>query len=275
MMAYIYRKGCAHHWVWVELQQTIQQAVTAVCAISLAALAHKKVGEYPPALPPAENRSRELLEAVVIWGVMFVSVTYLMLSRYVLFRVYPFVRIAGRMIPILHLFLMFEVPFLVEIVLKGRGFADLGFTLQMPRTPTLALVGFGMISGITPLIFGTPRPLPPDYLLLGLLTPALSEEWVYRSVVQQKLERALGQNRAWLLGGLLYGLIHVPTDFFGTLWIASGGDPLVASLRLVSQVGFGWMWGILFIKCRSILPVVLSHYLTNYTAGILAHLFNP
>jgi len=67
----------------------------------------------------------------------------------------------------------------------------------------------------------------------------------------------------------------VPTDFFGTLWIASGGDPLVASLRLVSQCGFGWMWGILFIKCRSILPVMLSHYLTNYTAGILAHLFNP
>jgi len=53
MMAYIYRKGCAHHWVWVELQQTVQQAVTAVCALSLAALAHKKVGEYPPALPPA------------------------------------------------------------------------------------------------------------------------------------------------------------------------------------------------------------------------------
>ncbi len=27
---------------------------------------------------------------------MFVSVTYLMLSRYVLFRVYPYVRVAGR-----------------------------------------------------------------------------------------------------------------------------------------------------------------------------------
>ena len=50
---------------------------------------------------------------------------------------------------------------------------------------------------------------------------------------------------------------------------------MVASLRLVSQVGFGWMWGILFIKCRSILPVMVSHYLTNYTAGILAHYFNP
>jgi len=252
----------------------MQQAVTAACALTFAALAHK-MGEYPPVLPRAEKPSRELMEAGVVWGIMFVSVTYLMLSRYVLFRVYPYIRIAGRMIPILHLFLMFEAPFLVEIVLKGRKFTDLGFTLSMPRTPALTLVGFGIISGVIPIVFGTPTPFPLDYLLLGVITPALSEEWTYRATVQQKLERALGQNRAWLLGGLLYGLIHVPTDFFGTLWIASGGDPVVASLRLVSQIGFGWTWGILFIKCRSILPVILSHYLTNYTAGILAHILSP
>jgi membrane protease YdiL (CAAX protease family) len=238
------------------------------------AVAHK-MGEYPPALPRAKKPTRELLEAGVVWGIIFVSVTYLMLSRYVLFRVYPYVRIAGRMIPILHLFLMFEIPFLVEIVLKGRNFSDLGFRLSMPRNPTLTLIGFGIISGIIPLFFGTRLSLPFDYLLLGMITPALSEEWVYRSTIQQKLERALGQSRAWKLGGLLYGLIHIPTDFFGPLWIASAGDPVIASLRLVSQIGFGWTWGILFIKCRSIFPVILSHYLTNYTAGILAHVLSP
>jgi membrane protease YdiL (CAAX protease family) len=75
-----------------------------------------------------------------------------------------------------------------------------------------------------------------------------------------------------MLGGLLYGLIHIPTDFFGTIWVASGRDLTIASLKFLSQCGFGWMWGILFIKCRNIFPVIISHYMTNYMAFILSPL---
>jgi len=35
------------------------------------------------------------------------------------------------------------------------------------------------------------------------------------------------------------------------------------------------VWGILFIKSRSIYPVFVGHYLTNYLPGILAHTLAP
>jgi len=52
---------------------------------------------------------------------MFVSVTYLMLSRYVFFGYYPYIAVASRLVPLLHLFLMFEAPLLIEVVLNKRG----------------------------------------------------------------------------------------------------------------------------------------------------------
>jgi glucan phosphoethanolaminetransferase (alkaline phosphatase superfamily) len=105
----------------------------ALSALLFAAFAHFKIGDYPSVLPQVENRSRELVEALIIWGMLFISVMYLMLSRYVIFRFYPYVRISVRMIPILHLFLMFEIPFVAEMVLKRRSFRELGFSLSMPR----------------------------------------------------------------------------------------------------------------------------------------------
>jgi len=166
---------------------------------------------------------------------------------------------------------MFEVPIFVEIVINKRNRKDLGFIYPIAWKPTLAIIGFGALFGFLTFIFESPSPYTLNYLLLGFITPAFTEEWAYRSVIQQKLERAFGQNKAWLLSGLLYGFIHIPTDFFGTLWIASGKNISIAFMRLVNQCALGWLWGIFFIKSRSIFPIIISHYLFNYLAGILAY----
>jgi membrane protease YdiL (CAAX protease family) len=239
--------------------------------LAVVAVAHRWLGDYPPPLPKAKSDRRELLEALIIWVVMLLSVTYLMLARYVFFTNYYFISVGGRLLPLLHLFIMIEAPFIVEVVLNGRRGSDLGFSTPISRGPAFALVLHGALIGVTSFLSDPPRPYPLDYLLLGAFTPVFTEGWVYRSAVQQKLERALGQERAWLLGGLLYGLIHVPTDFFGTLWFISGGDLGTALARLLVQCSLGWVWGILFIKSRSIYPVFVSHYLTNYLPGILAY----
>jgi len=75
-----------------------------------------------------------------------------------------------------------------------------------------------------------------------------------------------------VIGGLLYGLIHVPTDFFGTLWITSGGSLSIAFTLFVNQCAYGWLLGILFIKTRSLIPTIVCHYLTNYLPFMIVRL---
>jgi len=259
----------------MTLRETTHLAMIFLFNLVFLAVARRWLGDYPPPLQRVKGERRELIEALIIWAVMLLSVSYLMLARYVLFTDYYFVRVGGRLLPLLHLFIMIEAPFIVEVVLNGRRGSDLGFSKPISRGPALALVLHGVLMGVISFLSNPPRPYPLDYLLLGVFTPVFTEGWVYRSAVQQKLERALGQERAWLLGGLLYGLMHVPTDFFGTLWLVSGGDLGTALARLLVQCSLGWVWGILFIKSRSIYPVFVGHYLTNYLPGILAHTLAP
>lgn len=237
---------------------------------SFITLAHFKIGSYPRSLPRSKNVRREFVEAISIWGVLFVSVTYLMLCRYITFRYYPFISVGNRLLPLPHLFLMLEFPFLVEIVINKRSLSDLGISIPLSWVPAIASVGFGVLSGLFRYLIELPYPFPWEYLAVGLFTPAFTEEWAYRAGVQLKLERVVGQHKSWIIGGLLYGLIHIPTDFFGTIWMASQGNLNLAFMLFVNQCMFGCLWGILFIKCRSLIPIATSHYLANYLPFIIA-----
>ena len=252
------------------MQDIIEYAFMLPVTASFIALAHYKIGSYPQSLPRSKNVRRELVEAIGIWGVLFVSVAYLMLCRYSLFRYYPFIKVGSRLLPLPHLFLMLEAPFLVEVVINKRSLFDLGISIPQSWVPAVASIGFGVLSGLFRYLIEPSYPVPWDYLVVGLFTPAFTEEWAYRTGIQQKLERVVGQHKSWIIGGLLYGLIHVPTDFFGTLWMASLGNLYIALMLFVNQCMFGCLWGILFIKCRSLIPIIISHYLTNYLPFIIA-----
>ncbi len=215
------------------MKTLIQFSFMSLISIMIVAITHNRIGSYPPLLPKLKENRIEFVEAIIIWGIMFSSVTYLMLTTYVFPKYYPFINLGKRLLPLPHLFIMFEVPIFAEIVINKRNRKDLGFSSPIAWKPALAIIGLGALFGYLTFIFESPSPYPLDYLLIGFITPAFTEEWAYRSVIQQKLERALGQKKAWLLSGLLYGFIHVPTDFFGTLWIASGKNISTAFMRLV------------------------------------------
>jgi membrane protease YdiL (CAAX protease family) len=106
-------------------------------------------------------------------------------------------------------------------------------------------------------------------LLLGLYTPALEEEFLYRGVIQSKLERVVSQRYAWVISGVLFGLGHVPNDFFGPFWVTTGGDPTIAVMRLAEQTAFGLLVGLLYMKSRTLIAPVLGHYFKNDLAVIL------
>ena len=136
-----------------------------------------------------------------------------------------------------------------------------------------ALALFGL-AGVLPIIGGgAPDPLPWSFIAIAAYQPAFIEEFFFRVILQGKLERALGQNRAWFYSGILFGLIHAPADFFGPQFYSHGSDYLNASLLLLTQIISGWIFGIIYSKTRSILPGMLAHFMTDFRLGsILLHL---
>lgn len=248
------------------MQTNLQLAFGAFGTILLVFLAHKKIGEYPTPLPRSKNPRRELFEAIIIWLIIFASTSYIVLFGA---ESYPSIAIGGIKFS-LHFFLVLLAPFVVEVVIHRRSARELGFAFPISWKPALALIGFGLFFGVFAFLFEKPGPMGTKALMLGILSPSFKEEWFYRATLQSKLER-VGQHKGWFYGGLLFGLAHIPTNFFGPLWAASGYSVTATLFRLLGQCAFGWLWGILYIKCRSIFPGAIGHYLSDFLPGILPY----
>ncbi|WP_148883309.1 CPBP family glutamic-type intramembrane protease [Thermococcus aciditolerans] len=247
------------------MQTALQMALGAFGTILFVLLAHKKIGSYPSPLPKSENPTRELLEAVTIWLIVFASITYIVLFGA---ESYPSVEIGGIKFS-LHFFLVLLLPFVVEVVIHRRDARELGFRAPVAWKPAIALVGFGIFFGFFAFLFEGHVSISTEALIIGLLSPSFKEEWFYRATLQSKLERAMGQNRAWLLAGLLFALAHIPTTFFGPLWEASGHSISAAIFRFIGHCTFGWLWGILYMKSRSVFPATLGHYFADFLPALL------
>lgn len=249
------------------MQTILQLAFGAFGTILFIPIAHKKIGKYPTPLPRSKNPRRELFEAIIIWLIIFASISYVVLFGA---ESYPSIAIGGIKFS-MHFFLVLLTPFVVEVVIHRRSAKELGFAFPISWKPALALIGFGLFFGVFAFLFERPGPMRTKALMLGILSPSFKEEWFYRAILQSKLERALGQHKGWFYGGLLFGLAHIPTNFFGPLWAASGYSVTAALFRLLGQCAFGWLWGILYTKCRSLFPGVIGHYLSDFLPGILPY----
>lgn len=88
-----------------------------------------------------------------------------------------------------------------------------------------------------------------DRLLIGailLLVTSPAEEIFWRGFLQRQLSAWVGPGLAWVLGALVYALVHV----------ASGNLMLVLA-AFVAGLG----WGLLLLWRRSVVPGIISHSL--------------
>ena len=230
-------------------------------------------GPYPPRLTPASDARREVLEVAALCLLSVGSISYgVLVYRDVLAFNPVVVPLGGRgltFVFVLGAVTAVILPAALELGVRGRSIRDLGFRMPVNWRPALLLVGMGVLLGAAPLAFGSPDPQSAFTLLLALYAPVFEEEFLYRGVVQSKLERALTQERAWVLAGVLFGLSHVPNDFFGPFWLSSGGDPLIAFLRLAEQTAAGLLYGLLYMKSRTLAAPILAHYCSNKLAGVV------
>jgi membrane protease YdiL (CAAX protease family) len=243
-----------------------------VLTLALLDVARRWSGGFPERLAPATDGRRELLEVAGLSALAVATIVYGVLVARDIVSFNPAVRFAGLRFP-LYFFAstasLVVLPVALEVGVRERSFRDLGVRLPVAWWPALLLVAMGVLRGAAPLAFGVPTPRSAVTLLLALYSPVLTEELFYRGVLQSKLERVAGQQRAWVLAGVLFGLSHVPNDFFGPFWVAGGGDPLVALLRLTAQTAMGLLLGLLYAKSRTLAAPVLAHYFSNSLAAIV------
>jgi membrane protease YdiL (CAAX protease family) len=238
--------------------------------LGFVALFHFILSKYPEPLPIEQNKQRGIWESLILWALVNIVFSAIILSG--------FVGETTERTPalMLQIILITAVPFalipgLYLRLVKNWTLSDFGF--RMPERNSRAIVIVGILifalAGALPLLDSDFVPVSVLMVLITFIQPAFYEEFFFRGIIQGNLERVLGQNKAWIYGGILFGLAHVIPNYF-----VQGFDLLPGIIQFVEQTIAGWMFGILYMKTRSLLPGILAHFLTNGTlASILALAF--
>jgi uncharacterized protein len=240
--------------------QIIQFLVLEVALpMGIVALMHFKLGKYPHPLPLEENRRKGLWEALIIWLLPVIVLTMIALSSFVEKMADPTPSI------LLQFVLITAIPYILIPVwylkfLKGWMLQDFGFRKPIPNSRAIIIFAAILftIAGALPLSSSGFTPLSVLMLIFALWQPAFIEEFFFRGIIQGKLERVVGQNKAWIYGGILFGLIHIPVNYF-----VADMDLVSGIFQLIGQITGGWIFGILYMKTRSLWPGIFVHLITD------------
>ena len=234
------------------------------------ALLHYKLGKYPQTLPLEENKQKGSMETLIMWALLTLIFIVIIFSGFIGPTTIITPSIALQLILItLPFYVIIPVLYLRQV--KKWTLIDFGFSRPLPNSfaPILFSVIIFTIAGALPLSNSNFTPVPVYMILFALIQPAFYEEFFFRGIIQGNLERVLGQNKAWIYGGILFGLTHVIPNYF-----VSGFDLFSGFIKFLSQTIAGWMYGILYMKTRSLWPGMFAHFLTNGTlASIIATIF--
>lgn len=236
---------------------------------------HRYIGTYPAALPRSEQPSIPLRAALSLAGIA------LSVSVIKVLWISPWLEgaISDPSVRELVQAPLWSLPYLVLPVFLvtwklGWGAADLGITSTNHSWDATIFAGvFGLASGCVAYFTDQSnisiQVLPLGALLVLFYNNAFLEEFYHRGVIQSLLERALGQKKAILWGGILFGLTHVALDVSALMET----DGLIAVFSaLLLQTMAGWMFGIIYMKTRSLWPGIFCHYLANWLPSILGAL---
>ena len=142
--------------------------------------------------------------------------------------------------------------FLLPVFVSGHAAWLGGFTFGNVLSNTFLLFAFSAVQSI------------------GLL----GEELGWRGYMNQKMESLLGTLGTCLIGGIVWGLWHLPMDVAGYL---NGNGTLTEALgstlgRLVMLTCFGafLMW--LTKKTNTVFPAVIAHFMYNESQGAVMSL---
>lgn len=213
--------------------------------------------KYPTPLPTSQNPKKEYLEAVIY---TLIAILYYTIDIFVLSRFNNSLCITLIFSTIIFLL----IPLILARYRDHWTSEDLGITSKVKsRWMVIVGISFYTIFGIKN-TFGAE--IPWYLLLIYFYSNAFLEEFLFRGVIQSKLERAIGQKKAIIFQGILFMSVHIPVNSFN--FFLDGN-----SLRFISAFGFqlinGFIFGLIFMKTRNIWISVLCHYLNNWLGAII------
>jgi membrane protease YdiL (CAAX protease family) len=248
------------------------RALFAIAVGLLIWLLHGGIGAYPEPLPRSARPRRELGQALLLWVVALALRTALMpaISSW-LGRLAPD-RTAALLLEAALLSLLFlALPAFLMLRVNRWSARDLGLTWRT-RSAGVAVYALCVGLGSGGIAYATGQSnisievLPATELLLLVYSNAFLEEFYYRGVIQSLLEQAAGQKVAIWLGGILFGLVHVAFDI--RMLFEAGGAAIVFAAVLLQTMA-GWLFGITYMKTRTLWPGIACHYLANWLPSIL------
>lgn len=140
----------------------------------------------------------------------------------------------------------FSAKFMLPVVLSGHTNWLGGFTAQNVFSDIFTLAAMSAVMSIS----------------------FLGEELGWRGYMNQKLEPLLGTVGTCILGGIVWGLWHLPMDITGCDGAISDALAICGG-RMIQLTFFGvfLMW--LTKKTDSVFPAVIGHYMFNESQGAL------
>ena len=197
---------------------------------------HYKLGKYPQALTLEENKQKGIIETLVMWALLTLIFVFIIFSGFLEITTGP---TPSSMLQILLITapFYFVIPVLYLHQVKKWALIYFGFSKPLPNSlaPILFSVLIFAFAGALPLSNSNFIPAPVFMIIVALIQPAFYEEFFFRGVVQGNLERVLGQNKAWIYGGILFGLTPVIPNYF-----VSGFDLFSGFIQFLSQTIAGW-----------------------------------
>jgi membrane protease YdiL (CAAX protease family) len=105
-------------------------------------------------------------------------------------------------------------------------------------------------------VFDLSRDLPPSSPSLLISLPSIFEEVVFRGVVLTVFLGIYSERKAIIFSSLGFGLMHL-------LNLTNGLEPMWVMGQIVWAFILGLFYGYLFVRTRSLLPLMIFHYLGN------------
>ena len=212
----------------------------------------------PEPLPRSKNIKKELMEVGLF---ISLELIYIILAVFIFssFSSSPIVQITRELLNILT---SFFIPFLYLSIKDKWTCSDFGLKYNFNNWMILfPSIFYGTYHGIL-----NPGNSNLVTLLVLLFTNVIYEEFIYRGVIQSKLERVFKQNIALILQGIIFMLIHVPKFIFELL---VDSNVIWFYLKLLIIFFSGIVYGLIYLKTRTIWISVICHYLYNYFGVIL------
>ncbi len=241
----------------------------------LIVILHFKIGEYPEEHPRSDEPKKEIIHITVLYSLLIVGVIIIVLimlsagldltNRYGLEQnllVFFLLPVFGIYIPYALIRFVDKPPWtleeqglITEIKQPLVWIYVIGITIGLGVAEIFLLAVTGMLTTVI---------VPWWFFLLVILSNIFFEEYLFRAIILTKFERITTQGKAIILHAIIFGLVHIPTNFFFAVLMGQPFNLIGGIILLIIQTLAGLVLGITYAKTRSLIPCCITHYLMNY-----------